>query len=192
MAVFDVTAKVVGGSVLIVERDTMPIPTCTCYYTLCSSIVGLGPGTYHAAISRLFRIPLQSEYATYSTGAIDFTVPGGTSGSLAISLYQSACSQIPVSIPDQGNAPLSFAMVSNYPNPFNPVTVIRYAVPRTSHISLSIFDMWGRQITVLVDGTKQAGIYELHYDASGLTSGLYVCRLAIAGQVLSAKMLLVK
>jgi hypothetical protein len=189
---FVVTANVVGDSIFVVERDTMPLTDCTCYYALCSSIVGLGPGTYHAVVSRQYRIPAESRDTTASTGSITFTVPGGTRGSLAISLYQSTCSQVPVSVTDQGNEPVSYAMVSNYPNPFNPVTVIRYAVPKSSHVSVSIFDVRGRQIRVLAEGTRQAGSYELYFDASGLSSGTYICRLIVGGQVLSAKMLLVK
>ncbi len=82
--------------------------------------------------------------------------------------------------------------VENYPNPFNPVTVIRYELPQNSQVRLEVFDMLGRRVAVLVDGLIEAGTHEIPFDASNLASGVYLYRLT-AGQVVQTRqMVLVK
>jgi hypothetical protein len=78
-------------------------------------------------------------------------------------------------------APRRFALESAYPNPFNPVTTIPYALAERSEFSLRIFDVLGREVTVLASGVRDAGEYQVHWNASGLPSGLYFCRLDAAG-----------
>jgi len=189
---FVVGVNITQDSVFITELDTGRLATCTCYYTLCSSIVGLNAGTYHALISRQYRIPYQSRDTTISTGVITFTVLNASSRMIATSLYQSACTQTPVSVSNGVHNAVSSAMLSNYPNPFNPVTIIRYSLPITGHVTLSVFDLTGRRISTLVDETKRSGTYEVNYDASGLASGTYICRLNTVDQVLSTKITVVK
>jgi chitodextrinase len=70
-----------------------------------------------------------------------------------------------------------FELRQNYPNPFNPVTVIRYSLDVNSRVELTIYDILGRKITTLFSGLQTAGWREQTWDASGLPSGVYICRL---------------
>ncbi len=80
----------------------------------------------------------------------------------------------------------------NYPEPFNPVTTIRYALPEAAHVRLEVFDLTGRRVAVLVDGERPAGQYTARFDASRLASGMYLYRLRAGATVQSKTMMLMK
>ena len=82
-----------------------------------------------------------------------------------------------VSVDEQNEIPLSFNLEQNYPNPFNPVTLITYSIPEAGQISLKIYDALGTEIAVLVNEFKQAGIYNLKFDGSCFSSGVYFYQL---------------
>jgi|GEM_PF-4589836 len=86
---------------------------------------------------------------------------------------------------------LSFGAI-NYPNPFNPATIITYSLPKASFVTLKVYNILGREITTLVNENKQAGKYEVTFDASELPSGIYFYRLTAGNENLVRKMLLVK
>ena len=88
--------------------------------------------------------------------------------------------------------PAGFALYQNYPNPFNPVTVISFQLPMTQNVSLRVYDILGREIRVLIDGTLHAGVHHVQFDGSGLASGIYVYRIAAGEHTESRKMQLVK
>jgi hypothetical protein len=96
--------------------------------------------------------------------------------------------------------PLSFRLDQNYPNPFNPVTTIRFGVPGSSagqKIRLTVFNILGQEIRILVDGELEAGYHEIQWDgtnAAGIkvSSGVYFYRLNGPGQALVKKMVLIK
>jgi glucose/arabinose dehydrogenase len=90
------------------------------------------------------------------------------------------------------NIPVSFSLEQNFPNPFNPVTTIKYSLDRRSYITLKIFDQLGREMHVLVSGEKDAGSYEVNWDASNYPSGVYFYRLTNGTQSLERKMAVVK
>ncbi|MBO6576245.1 MAG: T9SS type A sorting domain-containing protein [Rhodothermales bacterium] len=73
--------------------------------------------------------------------------------------------------------PEGFVLEQNYPNPFNPVTTIGFALPESGTVRLSVFDVLGREVSVLVDGHINAGQHEVTFDAAGLPTGTYVYRL---------------
>ncbi|MEZ4700758.1 MAG: DUF5060 domain-containing protein [Rhodothermales bacterium] len=78
---------------------------------------------------------------------------------------------------DAVDTPVTFALEPNYPNPFNPSTVIRYALPASNPVRIEVFDLTGRSVAVLVDATQPAGAHEVVFDAAGLPSGVYLYRL---------------
>jgi photosystem II stability/assembly factor-like uncharacterized protein len=90
--------------------------------------------------------------------------------------------------------PLSYMLYQNYPNPFNPVTKIRFDIPQSDHISISIFDVTGREITKLVNGNFTAGKYEYIWDGKNYSSGIYFCRFMshFNGFTIVKKMALIK
>ena len=87
--------------------------------------------------------------------------------------------------------PTECSLSQNYPNPFNPTTTIRYGIPRASHVSLTVYDMLGREVSVLANDTKEAGVYQVRFDASSLASGMYFYLLKAGSFVDSKKLLLV-
>lgn len=85
-----------------------------------------------------------------------------------------------------------FDLKQNFPNPFNPITLISYEIPMTEFISLKIYDFLGREITTLVNEIKTAGSYNIEFDGSKLASGVYFYKL-VAGDFKEVKrMILVK
>ena len=88
--------------------------------------------------------------------------------------------------------PTQFTLNQNYPNPFNPTTVISYELPQVADVQLQVFDMLGRQVATLVDGTVQAGTHRVTFDASNLSSGVYIYRLHTAEHILTRKLTVLK
>jgi hypothetical protein len=80
---------------------------------------------------------------------------------------------------ETGSAPTSCALLQNYPNPFNPKTVIGLQIAVSSHVDLRVFDTLGREVAVLINERKAAGAYDIEFDAEGLASGIYICRLQV-------------
>ncbi|MEM6645891.1 MAG: T9SS type A sorting domain-containing protein, partial [Bacteroidota bacterium] len=80
----------------------------------------------------------------------------------------------------------------NYPNPFNPSTNIGFTVPQASPVSLVVYDLLGRPVQTLVDGTVAAGAHEVVFEAGNLPSGTYVYRLQAGGQTLTRTLVLMK
>jgi hypothetical protein len=79
-----------------------------------------------------------------------------------------------------------------YPNPFNPTTTFSFSLPEAQQVTLQIYNLRGQLIGTLIDGTREAGVHDLTFDASHLSSGIYVYRMTAGDQVLSGKMTLVK
>ena len=82
--------------------------------------------------------------------------------------------------------------LSNYPNPFNPVTTITFALPESQRVLLRVFDIMGRQVKELANGTYDAGHHSVTFDASSLPSGSYIYRLQVGEKSISRQMILSK
>ncbi|MBX7042682.1 MAG: T9SS type A sorting domain-containing protein [Ignavibacteria bacterium] len=90
------------------------------------------------------------------------------------------------------SAPSGFELQQNYPNPFNPSTVIRFAMPTAGQVSVKVYDQLGREVSILAEGFRNAGTYELTFDAAGLSSGVYFYKLNASGVEMTKKMLLLR
>ncbi len=88
--------------------------------------------------------------------------------------------------------PDGFRLEQNFPNPFNPSTQIAYTLPAATQVTLTVFTITGQEVEVLVEGTQNAGTYELIFDATNLASGLYFYRLQTANRVETRLMSLIK
>jgi len=93
---------------------------------------------------------------------------------------------------DQSAIPAAFALRQNYPNPFNPSTTIEYHIPSQAFVTLSVFDVLGKQVASLVHHQKTPGRYSVTFNAVGLSSGIYFYRLQAGAFVESKKLMLVK
>lgn len=93
---------------------------------------------------------------------------------------------------DRNRLPANYRLSQNYPNPFNPSTSIHYEVPRATHVTLKIFDVLGRQAGTLVNQDRQAGSYNVEWDAGTIPSGVYFYRLSADNVAQTKKMVLMK
>lgn len=90
------------------------------------------------------------------------------------------------------NVPEKFSLYRNYPNPFNPTTRISYGLPEASYVNLTVYNMLGQRVRVLVNEHQKAGRYETTFFARGLASGIYLYRLRTDNFVQERKMTLLK
>ncbi len=86
----------------------------------------------------------------------------------------------------------TYFLSQNFPNPFNPVTTIKYSIAEKSHVTLKVFDVLGREVTTLVNEVKDAGQYNVRFDAQDLPSGIYLYTLTAGKFSETKKMMLVK
>ncbi len=99
---------------------------------------------------------------------------------------------------DENELPNNFVLDQNYPNPFNPSTTIKYSIPRSTEYysvqqtTLKVYDVLGREVATLVDKQQQPGNYEVVFDASDLTSGLYIYSLIVGEYKATKKMILIR
>jgi hypothetical protein len=93
---------------------------------------------------------------------------------------------------DMRERPTAYALSPNYPNPFNPSTVIRYALPRGSVVRLEVYAVTGELVRTLVQGEQAAGVHEVSFDARGLASGVYFYRIHAGDFVATRTMLLMR
>lgn len=108
---------------------------------------------------------------------------------LAVAQYEN----IATSVDDQLNQlPVKFTLEQNYPNPFNPSTSIQYSVPSNENVNLKVYDILGNEVAELVNQNQPAGNYQIKFDASNLTSGIYFYTIKAGSFVQTKKMMLVK
>lgn len=88
--------------------------------------------------------------------------------------------------------PMNYDLYQNYPNPFNPNTQIRYALPEASIVRVEVYNSLGQQVAVLVDGHMNAGYHQLSFNATGLSSGVYLYKITTPNYSMTKKMLLMK
>jgi hypothetical protein len=109
-------------------------------------------------------------------------IAGGIPGPVSIDFADDVTSERPSTI----------ELSQNFPNPFNPSTSIRYALPESQHVRLSVYNMLGQEVAVLVNGVRPAGASVVTFDASSLSSGMYIYRISTPTQSVTRKMMLIK
>ncbi|MBP3191860.1 T9SS type A sorting domain-containing protein [Natronogracilivirga saccharolytica] len=93
---------------------------------------------------------------------------------------------------EMADLPEEVSLGQNYPNPFNPVTTISYKLPETTNVEIRVYNTLGQEVTTLVNEQVSAGHHETSFDASTLTSGIYIYRLYAGDEVITRQMTLVK
>lgn len=112
--------------------------------------------------------------------------PGG-SGMAGVIIVQN-----PVSVEDDKLLADEFELMQNFPNPFNPSTIIEYRISDRSFVSVKVYNILGDEVATLVNEAKPAGIYNVNFNASGLSSGMYMYKLQTESFVGTRKMILMK
>jgi hypothetical protein len=93
---------------------------------------------------------------------------------------------------EENQEPLSFELQQNYPNPFNPSTLIQYSIAESGTVNLVVYDVIGREVAELVNTQQSSGRYQVSFNASGLSSGVYFYQLRSGSSVITKKMMLIK
>lgn len=145
------------------------------------------------------------DLSEYYSGLSLASYPGGGPGVLSMLQTDSMTLETPVSgqlqliasgprgvtdgVAGHSGMPDHFFLEQNFPNPFNPSTTIGYEIPVTSNVSLSVYNVFGEQVATLRSGLMGPGRYEEHWDASGVSSGVYYCRIKTRGYLSTRKMI---
>ena len=127
---------------------------------------------------------------TISTSSGTITI-GGSGSSSKISIKESDKSNYFKETPEEDNTNV-FILSQNFPNPFNPFSVINYSIPNDAKVIIKIYDILGREITTLVNEFKTAGKHTTQFDGSNLTSGVYFYSLTAGDNRQVKKMILAK
>ncbi|MXW63350.1 MAG: T9SS type A sorting domain-containing protein [Bacteroidetes bacterium SB0668_bin_1] len=107
-------------------------------------------------------------------------------------IYRFAEMSLPGTSAESEELPAEAVLLGNYPNPFNPETTIRYALPRSGKVRLAVYDLLGHEVAVLVDTVEPAGHHAVRFDGDDVPSGSYVYRLRVGEKVIARTMTLVK
>jgi hypothetical protein len=94
--------------------------------------------------------------------------------------------------PAAKSVPREYELSQNFPNPFNPSTVIRYAIPVKSHVTLTVHNLLGQLVSTIVSGEQEAGFHEIKFEAPNLASGVYLYRLEAGKFVQTRKLTLIR
>ena len=124
------------------------------------------------------------------TNKIDFLARSQFGNDLYL---DSICIDYLVGISHNGNTvPKVYSLAQNYPNPFNPTTTINFGLPKAGLVKLVIYDILGRVVSTLVNEHREAGTYNIAFDASNISSGVYFYKLEAGDFSSIKKMVLVK
>lgn len=96
------------------------------------------------------------------------------------------------SVSEKENIPLNYSLSRNYPNPFNPITKISYSVPQAGEVRLVVYDLLGREVNTLVNDYKNAGTYQVTFNAKDFPSGVYFYSIQAGSYTKTNKMVLLK
>jgi len=128
---------------------------------------------------------------TAITDDITGSVPNNEFGHGRIDAHAALQSLI-TSIEDGNSIPVDYNLSQNYPNPFNPSTTINFSIPKQKNVSLKVYDVLGKEVAELVNEEKPAGNYKIDFDASNLSSGIYIYTLKTNEFLKARKMMLIK
>lgn len=107
-------------------------------------------------------------------------------------IYVTSLTHTITGVNDNNEVVSSFELGQNYPNPFNPVTTIKYSVPSTGNVVLKVYDVLGREVSTLINRVQEAGQHSISFDASALSSGMYIYTITSGNFTASKKMMLMK
>jgi len=129
--------------------------------------------SYPVAIAGTYDYRCDFHFAFGMVGSFDASTPTGV-------------------ISNRSELPLDPSLQQSYPNPFNPTTTIQFSIPEATHVTLRVFDVLGQEIVTLVNEKREAGRYDVEYNASGLSSGAYFYRLQAGDFVQTKRLILLK
>ncbi|MFH1853321.1 MAG: T9SS type A sorting domain-containing protein [Candidatus Neomarinimicrobiota bacterium] len=173
--------------------DVIAPPTNIEYYSLDFEITAAADSAWRQ-VQNLDIVRMYSQ-KSYQVGILFYTPTVGAfdpgPAKWIIFLYQDL-TRVGAGADGHQALPQRYTLHRNYPNPFNPVTTIRYELPVQTNIRLVIYDLQGREVVVLVEGVQGPGIREVLWDAATAASGIYFYQLQTEAQVITKKLVLLK
>ncbi len=122
-----------------------------------------------------------------------FSIAADSAGNIEVfKLTAEVSTAVIAGVDDMNTIPQEFRLDQNFPNPFNPTTIIRYEIPRASHVTLKLYNMIGQEIATLVDDVQEAGYKTVKWNAANVPSGVYFYRLQASGFTTTREMLIIK
>jgi len=179
-------------------QDSLVVMTSTDGGTTFTSLIRLGPTdmqTAPATTSPFVPTASQWDHRNYlmplGTNAVEFIGESQFGNDLYI---DSVCTETNLLglTQTQTGVPKTYSLSQNYPNPFNPSTNIKFDLPKAGIVKLVIYDVLGREVKTLVNEYKQAGEFNIQFDASNIASGVYFYRIEANDFTATKKMLLIK
>jgi hypothetical protein len=150
-------------------------------YTVAESVVSCGGGVMRTSANRMIGTVGQAAIGVMSNG--HHTAQGGF-------WYQPGW--ILTGVPGGEELAPVFMLSQNRPNPFNPVTTIDFGVEQRTRVTVRLYDVRGREVRTLVDDERDPGLHSVVLNASGLASGVYMCRMEAGSFVAERKLVLLK
>lgn len=188
--------NVEDSTINIIQRDTLDdLTTCTCMRDYSIYIVGLRSGNFNLIFFRSYPAEWKYEYNNPDTlitiGKLNFTINKSSPLIFSYSSYRSNCNPVE-NVDVQHEIPINYSLEA-YPNPFNPSINILYSIPSTASVNLDIYDSLGRLVKNLYNGYKASGMYEIKFDGSRLSNGVYFCKMEINNNLIrTVKIILIK
>jgi len=192
-------------SIMGIAIDGVPMAPNTMRGTITDSVAWDYWALYDLMTSTVFdTITTDGDYRMYtcfgpfsfpagSTLVVDVAIVAGTSlADLQANADEAKSYWQVVPVETEMNNHFTFELNQNYPNPFNPTTTIKYQIPELSFVTIKVFDVLGSEITTLVNEEKAIGSYEVEFDASRLSSGIYFYQLKSGDFVETKKMVLLR
>jgi hypothetical protein len=166
------------------------------------SVNNISSNSPDITLSQFFDFPLSYQISDTLKPCRGYWVKSNQSGQLFLNIQPRAnpvtrvnVNELPPSPPDlcgESIVPKFISLDQNYPNPFNPSTTITYQISQNGLVKMQVFDILGRQVALLLNEYKSAGVYTTEWDAGKFTGGVYYCRLQTGNQIQTIKMILVE
>jgi len=181
---------IIGGNLIKVGNDPNSVEGGIISYTSDGDVMfkfryNSHPGWYLSVINSLLFDDSQKLFA-FGSSYND----GNTPIELYYAIWDGVVTDVNNSL--EPSIPTEYTLLQNYPNPFNPRTTISYELPQTAEVMLAVYDLLGREIVTLVKGEQPAGMHVVTFDASQISSGIYIYRLQSSTFVKTKKMLVLK
>jgi hypothetical protein len=168
-----------------IDSDPMFVSAASDDYRLKDSSPCIGAGVDSVDVAGVWHyVP------PYSLSGTPRPSPTGTKPD--IGAYENLLGSPVVGVRQALTVPEEFVLHQNYPNPFNPATTVKFRIQSSEFVTLTVYDLLGRQVAVLVNEQKAPGSYEVRFEGSGLPSAVYIYRLTAAQYVESRKMVLIR
>ena len=171
-----------------IRYSTNPVGADTATWWEAADTVADEPAPAPAGTGQQFKVEGLTPHSTYYFALRTADEVPNWSG------ISNIASGTPVGVKGRGSAELPgrFALLPNYPNPFNPETRISYSLPVDCQVNLEVYNITGERVATLVNQRQRAGYHTVTWDASGMASGIYLCRIKTGGFTKTQKMVLLK